>query len=128
MSSEEKIIIISGVIIFILGLTLVFIKISDVYFKIEERPTEEEVIIIAENWIRNYSSFPPFGIGLNLQESKYLGDDVYELKFSFIYEDPKYGNQKREIFIEVEDREVIKAIRDNNFDEKKGEYIDDLQK
>ncbi len=128
MSLKEKIIIISGVVIFIIGLTVAFVNIGDIYFAMDDRPTEEEVIVVAENWIRNYSSFSPFGIGLSLQESKYLGDETYELKFSFIYEDPEYGNQEREVVVKVEEREVIEVIRDNNFDEKKGEYINDLQK
>jgi hypothetical protein len=110
----------------VLGLiffTGMFIYIGDKHFPVKQHPTEEDSVIIAENWIRNFSSYPVYGKNLELKNSKKVEEGEYQFVFNFQVDNPNYGVYEREIEIHTQGIEILYAVTDGIFDEKEKKYL-----
>ncbi len=119
----RRIIIIGGVIFGLVVFTLGFIYLGDRYFPVKQVPTKEQASIIAESWIRNFSSYPVYGKKLELKSSEETSEGFYEFVFDFEIDNPEYGIHEREMEVHVDQTEVLFAVTDGIFDEKKETYL-----
>jgi hypothetical protein len=115
------------IILFVfLGLVLftgLFIYFGDKYFPVKTHPTKEDSVIIAENWIRNFSSYPVYGKNLELEDSVKMEEGKYQFVFTFQVDSPDYGIYEREIEVHTEGTEILYAVTDGIFDEKEKKYL-----
>ncbi|MEA2092431.1 MAG: GerMN domain-containing protein [Patescibacteria group bacterium] len=108
-----------------LGLILftgLFIYLGDKYLPVKTHPTKEDSVIIAENWIRNFSSYPVYGKNLELKDSIKMEEGEYQFVFSFQVDNPDYGVYEREIEIQTQGTEILYAVTDGIFDEKEKKF------
>jgi hypothetical protein len=115
------------IILFVfLGLVLftgLFIYFGDKYFPVKTHPTKEDSVIIAENWIRNFSSYPVYGKNLELKDSVRIEEGEYQFVFNFQVDNPDYGVYEREIAIHTQGTEILYAVTDGIFNEKEKKYL-----
>ncbi len=124
MPTKRKIAILAATIISVSFLTWAFIRVGDSYFPVEQSPTKEEQVMIAENWIRNFSSsHPVYGRDLELKEKKKLDNEHYRFEFLSLVENHRYGEWESRIIIEVDGTEVVSVIRDDVFNEMEGKPL-----
>ncbi len=116
--------VVLGVVFF----TGLFIYIGDKHFPVKQHPTEEDSVIIAENWIRNFSSYPIYGKNLELKNSTKIEEGEYQLVFNFQIDNPNYGVYEREIEIHTQGTEILYAVTDGIFDEKQKKYLTKQEK
>lgn len=125
MPDFKKIVIIISTLLGLVLFSLLFIFLTNKFFPRQDVPTIKEGSVIAENWIRNYSSsFPFYGKDLKLEEQSEIKRGEYEFVFSFTVDSPEYGLQDSEMLIKTKNIEITEAIRDEIFDEIKGKYIE----
>ncbi len=125
MKTSKKIIIISSVVVSLVLFTTAFIVLGNKFLPREDVPTMGEASIIAENWIRNFSSFWKNGEDLQLKEKTEIGRGEYEFLFSFITDDEHYGVHENEMFVKTLNTEIVGAITNNIFDEISSNYIEE---
>jgi hypothetical protein len=125
MSSTRKITILGLCILGLILFSFLFILISNKVFPRQDVPTINEGSVIAENWIRNYSSsYPIYGKELRLINQKEIERGEYEFIFSFITESLDYGRQENKIAVRTKNTEIVKAITNNIFDEISGKFVE----
>jgi hypothetical protein len=125
MTNLRKAVIITSVFLGLVLFSLFFISLTNKFFPRQNVPTIKEGSIIAENWIRNYSSsFPFYGKDLKLVEQNESARGEYEFLFSFLVDSPEYGVQENKMLVKTKNTEIVGAIRDEIFDEIKGKYIE----
>lgn len=125
MKQSKKILILSLTVVFLLLFTFLFVYLNNRYFPREEVPTMREGRVIAENWIRNFSSlYPYYGKDLSLLEEEEVSRGEYRFTFSFITDRPEYGVHKNAVRIKTADTEVVEAVTNGIYDEIKSEYIE----
>ncbi len=125
MSEKRKILIIGGTVFMTVAFSVFFIFLGNTFFPREDVPTMEEGSVIAESWIRNFSSsYPLHGKDLQLthREEKQRGE--YEFVFRFITESPEYGVHENKIEIKTKNTEVVEAISNGIYDEIEGKYLE----
>lgn len=125
MNPLKKISILSFVVISLVIFTFSFISLGNKFLPREDVPVMGEAAIIAENWIRNFSSFYRNGRNLQLVEQKEIIKGEYEFLFSFISDDEHYGVHENEMVVKTKNTEIIEAITNNIFDEISSSYIEE---
>ncbi len=126
MSVVKKTLIIGGFVFSTALFTFLFIEAGNRFFPREDVPTLDEGRIIAENWIKNYSSlYPLYGRDIKLLNQEEIGRGEYRFTFSFNTVRPEYGTHKNEIIVETKHTEIVYAITNNIYDEIAGKYIED---
>ncbi len=125
MKTSKKIIIISFVIISLVVFTFIFIALGNKFLPRKDVATIGEASIIAENWIRNFSSFYKNGEDLQLITKREMAKGEYEFLFSFVTDDEHYGIHNNEMKVTTLNTEIIKAITNNIFDEISSNYIEE---
>ncbi len=125
MNPLKKIAIIAFVIILLGFLTFSFITLGNKFLPREDVPTMGEATIIAENWIRNLSSFYKNGENLQLINKEELARGEYKFLFSFITDDEHYGIHENEMIVKTRNTEIIEAITNNIFNEISSSYIEE---
>ncbi len=125
MSAMRKIFIIGGSVLTVILFTWLLVFLGNKFFPREDVPTIREASIIAENWVRNFSStYPYYGRDLYLLEKKELERGVYEFVFSFVTDTPEYGVRENEIRVKTENTEVVEAVTNNIYDEIEKAYLE----
>ncbi len=128
MSTLYRLIIIFSVALGVALCTIIFIYVTNKYIPIKQEPSPEQITIIAENWIRNFSpSYSIYGKNLKLTKRNKTGDGKYDLVFTFDVDNPEFGNYERVMIISTESTEVLTAITNGIFDEKKNEYLTEIK-
>ncbi len=124
----RKILIIGGTVFMTAVLTFVFIEAGNKIFPRKEFPTMDEGSIIAENWVKNFSSlYPLYGEDLQIIEKKEIEEGEYEFVFSFRTNNPEYGSRENQIVINTRDTEVVFAVTNDIYDEIAEKYIEEEQ-
>ncbi len=125
MSLKFKITVVGGTIIGLALFTWGLTFLGNKYFPREESVTVNEASVVAESWIKNFSSsYPLYGKDLQLVEERGRGRGEYEFVFEFVTENPEYGKRKNEMFIQTKETEVVTAITNEVFNEMSREYIE----
>lgn len=125
MEKSRKIIIISSVVVSLMAFTYLFIFLGNKFLPREEVPTIGESSIIAENWIRNFSTYYKNGRELAIVNQKEHSRGEYEFIFSFVSDDEHYGIHKNEMVVITKNTEVVSAVTNNIFNEITASYIEE---
>ena len=125
MDPLKRNLIIAGVVLTTIIFSYGFIAISNKLFPRQEAPTIREGSIIAENWIRNFSSFYVNGKDLRLVNQEELKIGNYRFLFTFLTDDTHYGIHENEMMVETLNNEVVKAITNGIFDEMEKNYLEE---
>jgi hypothetical protein len=125
MSTKKRAAIIGGVCVGVVLFTGLFIYINNTFFSRQDVPSINEGSIIAENWLRNFSSSYPYnGKNLELIEKEEVGRGEYKFVFHFLTEDPEYGVHNNKTIITTRNTEVVEAITNGIFDELAKKYVE----
>ncbi len=131
MSNAYKLLIIIGSFAVTIFLTFSFISIGNTLFPREETLSIREAQIVAENWVRNFSSlYPLYGRDYNLviKEKREIAPGEYEFSFTFKTNHPYYGIHDNHITVRTDNMEIVYAITNDVYDEIAKGYIEDEEK